>query len=106
MEFDKIIRTNAESFYRNFKYSMHINTGSEEFKNELEFSIIDYEDNRHRLIYLYEVDRLIKRDYETHLKKCKYPDEPEKCPESTFLVTNKLFVEQEIKLLLKRVIKC
>lgn len=97
MDFDKIIRTNAESFYRNFKYSMRINTGSEEFKNKLGLSIIDYKDNRNRLIYLYEVDSLIKRDYDTHLKKCKYPDEPEKCPESTFLVTNNLFVEQEIR---------
>jgi hypothetical protein len=48
-------------------------------------------------VFLYQVAKNIDKEYDKHIDRCNYKDEPEKCPINKYYLKCKFFLEQEIK---------
>lgn len=75
---EKIIKDEANSFYKFYylKESDHTPIG---FKNALEHQLNYHYNSRNKLLFLYEVIRLLRDEYHKHLEHCIHKDEPMKC---------------------------
>ena len=97
MNYEVIIRKAAQKFYHYGGDWELYTDAAERFKNALTLKLYDYTEREGKLIFLYEIWKNIREEYDKHLKGCRYKNEPEKCDDNIKFATYLLFTEQEIK---------
>lgn len=92
-----IIRDEANQFCQDLRTFELTPKGHEEFNSDLSSKVFDFSESEDRLIFLYEVHKILDSKLEKHLIKCQYKDKPEKCDINKFYWKTIFFTEQEIK---------
>ncbi|MEW7291129.1 hypothetical protein [Aquimarina sp. 2304DJ70-9] len=95
MNLEDIVKDEASNFYQfgDWKRYDHTPTG---LKDALETELYNHSDSTAKLIFLYEVLRQIKEEYEKHLVHCQHKNEPMKCGQNKEFLKNIYYVEQVI----------
>jgi hypothetical protein len=97
MTTEQILENEADNFCKYLGNIYREMNGHEAFKDKVDLKLINFYEDIDKLIFLYRVHKNISREYEKHLEKCRFKDEPEKCHENTFYSKAIYFLEQEIK---------
>ena len=97
MDRDFVIKDQVKQFSYNLRKYEHEYDGSISFKDDLESELYNFYEPLDKLIYLYEIHKIIRNRYDKHLEKCKHKDNPENCTINSFCIKAMFFVEQEIK---------
>ena len=92
---EQIIREEAEEFYEYGDWKQYDSTPAG-LMNSMERQLYNHSDSAAKLIYIYEVLRIIKEKYNDHLKHCRYKNEPLKCQENKEFLKQIYYVEQLI----------
>ena len=95
MTLEDIVKDEAREFYRYGEWKRYDETASG-LKDALELQLYKHSDSTAKLIFLYEVLKEIKEEYEEHLVHCKYKDEPMKCDQNKGFLKSIYYVEQVI----------
>ncbi|HNV29504.1 MAG TPA: hypothetical protein PKJ83_10240 [Cyclobacteriaceae bacterium] len=97
MTAEQILEHEADNFCKYMRDYFREVDGHESFKSDVQSKLYNYYENVDKLIFLYRLHKNISNSYDKHLLKCKYKDEPTKCPENVFYNKALYFLEQEIK---------
>jgi hypothetical protein len=95
MTLEDIVKDEANKFYRYGEWKRYNDTPTG-LKDALELQLYNHSDSTAKLIFLYEVLRQIKEEYEKHLNHCKYKDDPMECDQNKESLKNIYYVEQVI----------
>ena len=85
-----LIKHQADDFYR-----VHDREQYKEFTQSLRYQLLEYRKDSHKLEFIEQIRDIVKQDYEAHLKKCKYKDDPEKCHENRDYENTLFFIQNE-----------
>lgn len=96
---DTLIRDLAQEFMRGLEVHIRPARGWLEFKGNLEHELTNFTDPIDKLIYLYEVHKILIMHLEKHIPRCRYANNPEQCVIDTFCTRAIFFTEQEIRVL-------
>ena len=96
---DILIRDLAQEFMRDLEIYVRPARGWLEFKDKLEHELTNFTDAIDKLIYLYEVHKIVTMHLDKHIPRCPYAHNPEKCVIDTFCSRAIFFTEQEISVL-------
>jgi hypothetical protein len=99
MNAENIIKKRADSFASQYKGGRNAYGRNSSYKDELTLEMYNFYEPLDKLIFLYQVSKIIDEQLEQHLRTCSYKDTPESCPENVFYFEAKFFTEQEIKTL-------
>ena len=86
-----LIKHQADDFYR-----VHDREQYKEFTQSLRYQLLEYRKDSHKLEFIEQIRDIVKQDYEAHLKKCKYKDDPEKCHENRDYENTLFFMKEKI----------
>ncbi len=68
----------------------------QKFKDALILELNNYYDSPSIIVYLKDILKNIIQQYDKHLEKCEFKNEPLKCVKNNFYLKSKYFTEQEI----------
>ncbi len=93
---EELIKDEANKFYNYSEWQQYDNTPSG-FKDALELQLYNHNSSTSKLFYIYEILRLIREEYNDHLKSCRYKDEPIKCDQNKTWLKMIYYTEQIIE---------
>lgn len=93
---EDIIKDEANNFYDYGDWKQYDNTPTG-FKDALELQLYNHNNSTSKLFYLYEVLRLIREEYNRHLKHCGHKHEPMKCHQNKEWLKMIYYTEQIIE---------
>ena len=96
---DLLISDIAREFMRGLVVYIRPARGWLEFKDNLEGELTNFTDGIDKLIYLYEVHKILNYHLDEHIPRCRFKDNPEKCVIDSFCARAIFFTEQEISVL-------
>lgn len=94
-----LIKDLAREFMRGLEVYVRPARGWLEFKDNLEHELANFTNPIDKLIYLYEVHKVVTMHLDKHITRCPYKDNPENCVIDTFCSRAIFFTEQEISVL-------
>lgn len=97
MDREWVVRDEAKEFSRKIESYEVKYKGHEEFKKELGYKILDFDELEDRLIFLYEILKALETKFEKHELKCEFTDKPEECPNNRFFWKAIYYAEQHVK---------
>lgn len=87
-----LLQQQAKDFYhRNFNESENY----EDFIDALRLRLYDYKKTVHKLEIVDQIMLFLKKDYDEHLKICRYPDQRDKCGKNKNYENTLFFVQNE-----------
>ena len=95
---EKIIKDEAKIFYNHANWQEYDDTPTG-FKDALELQLYNHNNSTSKLFYLYEVLRMIREEYQKHLKHCQHKEEPMKCHQNMEWLKMIYYTEQIIETL-------
>ncbi len=97
MQAEFLIKSEAVNFSKDINRLKREQDGAVKYKDKLTSAILNYYENLDKLIFLYEVAKLIDVEYDEHLLVCEFSEIPEKCSLNRYYQKCKFFSEQEIR---------
>jgi hypothetical protein len=96
MDKDFIINEQVKLFSRNIRGYYPLPHGHEDFKQDLEYELLNFYDPYDKLAFLYGVHKSLRKGLEEHEPSCTVKGDPEKCAVHSFGLKALFFTEQEI----------
>lgn len=95
---EDLIKDEANNFYIYKAWQQYDDTPTG-FKDALELQLYNHNNSTSKLLYLYEVLKLIREEYERHLKHCRHKEEPLECQQNKEWLKMIYYTEQIIETL-------
>jgi hypothetical protein len=96
MDKDFIINEQVKLFARKIRGYTPLPHGHEDFKQNLEFELLNFYNPFDKLAFLYAVHKTLNKVIEEHEPSCSVKGNPEKCSIHSFCLKALFFTEQEI----------